>query len=69
MEKRPRATRLLPSEPEYLLEYMDTLPSDSDDEFTGYLSDDAENDDSDSEEQHGSQPTIATDSFQRKFIL
>ena len=40
MEKR---SRVLPSNPEYLLEFMDTIPSDSDDEFGGYLSEDEDN--------------------------
>ena len=40
MEKR---SRVLPSDPDYLLEFMDTIPSDSDDEFGGYLSEDEDN--------------------------
>ena len=37
--------RVLPSGSEYLLEFMDTIPSDSDDEFGGYLSEDEDNED------------------------
>ena len=59
MDKR---SRLLPSDPEYLLEYLDTLPNDSDDDFAGYLSDEVDNDES--EEQHGPQPTITLESYQ-----
>ena len=35
----------MPSDPEYLLEFMDSIPSDSDDEFGGYLSEDENNED------------------------
>ena len=42
MEKQ---SRVLPSDPEYLLEFVDTIPSDSDGEFGGYLSEDEDNED------------------------
>ena len=41
MAKQPQRSRMLPSDPDYLLQYFDALPSDdSEDDFDGYLSDD-----------------------------
>ena len=43
MAKQPQRSRMLPSDPDYLLQYFDALPSDdSEDDFDGYLSDDVE---------------------------
>ena len=56
MEKR---LRVLPSDPEYLLEFMDTIPSDSDDEFGGYLSEDENNVD-DEEEQDSALSSVTS---------
>ncbi|KAL5518073.1 hypothetical protein EMCRGX_G003746 [Ephydatia muelleri] len=47
MEKR---SRVLPSDPEYLLEFVDTIPSDSDGEFGGYLSEDEDNEDNEEQD-------------------
>ena len=37
MAKQPQRSRMLPSDPDYLLQYFDALPSDdSEDDFDGY---------------------------------
>ena len=61
MPKRAGPSRMLPSDPEYLLEYMENCSDSSDDEFDGYLYEDehsANNDDSG--EEDCDEPSSAT---------
>ena len=67
MSKRADLSRKLPSDAQYLLEYMDTVPSDrSDDDFDGYLSDEqgADIDDSGSEEEDCTEPSNSSEEYQ-----
>eukprot|EP00731_Ephydatia_muelleri_P038036 Em0635g3a len=67
MSKRADLSRKLPSDAQYLLEYMDTVPSDSsDDDFDGYLSDEqgADIDDSGSSEEDCPEPSNSSEVYQ-----
>lgn len=60
MAKRAVSHQMLPSDPEYLLEYLDALPSDSsDDEFDGYLSEEANIDIADNDSEELRQPSTS----------
>ena len=61
------SSQKLPSDTQYLLEYMDTVPSDSsDDDFDGYLSDEqgADIDDSGSEKEDCTEPSKSSEEYQ-----
>ena len=65
MAKRARPSRKLQSDPDYLSEYMETVPSDSsDDDFDGYLSDEDAVDINDSASEESDQPLNSTDGCQ-----
>ncbi|KAL5515955.1 hypothetical protein EMCRGX_G001209 [Ephydatia muelleri] len=61
MPKRAGPSRRLPSDPEYLLEYMENCSDSSDDEFDGYLSEDEHSANiDDSGEEDCDEPSSAT---------